>query len=179
MYAISLCPYRATASVNATDAVARNLHKLMAYKDEYEVARLLLLPEMAKKYEAVGGKGTAVTWRLHPPSLRALGMQRKIEMGPKTRPMFEALKRAKRLRGTFADPFGHASLRKLERAMIPEYEQAVQTLTDGLTVDNHAEAVAIAGLPDQVRGYEHLKERRAVAYRDELAERLARYTATR
>lgn len=164
-------------STELTEAVAVNLHKLMAYKDEYEVARLLLLPEMTKKYEEVGGRGTKVTWRLHPPTLRAMGMKNKLEMGPKTRPAFEALKRSKRLRGTFADPFGKAALRKTERAMIPEYEDAVQTLVDGLTVDNHAEAVAIATLPDQVRGYEHLKERRAAAYRAELAVRLDTYRA--
>ena len=163
-------------SSELTAAVARNLHKLMAYKDEYEVARLLLLPEMTEKYHAVGGPDTKVTWRLHPPTLRAMGMGSKIKMGPKTRPVFEALKRAKRLRGTMADPFGHAALRKTERAMIPEYEHAVRLLIDGLTVDNHAEAVAIAGLPDQVRGYEHLKERRAATYRKELVERITSYS---
>jgi len=105
-----------------------------------------------------------------------MGMGSKIKMGPKTRPVFEALKRAKRLRGTMADPFGHAALRKTERAMIPEYEHAVRLLIDGLTVDNHAEAVAIAGLPDQVRGYEHLKERRAATYRKELVERITSYS---
>ena len=63
------------ASTLFTEAVARNLHKLMAYKDEYEVARLLLLPEARQAYEAVGGRRTKVTWRLHPPTLRALGLQ--------------------------------------------------------------------------------------------------------
>jgi len=106
-----------------------------------------------------------------------MGMGSNIKMGPNSRPVFEALKRAKRLRGTFADPFGHAALRKTERAMIPEYEDAVGQLIDRLTVDNHAEAVAIAELPDQVRGYEHLKARRAATYRTELAERISRFSA--
>ena len=61
-----------------TEAVARHGHKLMAYKDEYEVARLLLAPEARAGYEAVGGPGTKVTWRLHPPMLRALGMKHKM-----------------------------------------------------------------------------------------------------
>jgi indolepyruvate ferredoxin oxidoreductase len=160
-------------STELTDAVARNLHKLMAYKDEYEVARLLTLPEMTEKYRQVGGKDTEVTWRLHPPTLRAMGMGKKIEMGAKTRPMFAALKRGKRLRGTRADPFRFGEVRRLEREMIPEFDAALDTVIAGLSSENHAEAVAIASLPDQVRGYEHLKVRRAKAYRAELADRLA------
>ena len=70
------------ASTLFTEAVARNLHKLMAYKDEYEVARLLLLPESRQAYEAVGGRRTKVTWRLHPPTLRALGRKDKMQFGP-------------------------------------------------------------------------------------------------
>ena len=140
-----------------TEAVARHGHKLMAYKDEYEVARLLLAPEAQAAYEAVGGPGTKVTWRLHPPMLRAMGMKNKMELGRRTRPMFVALKRAKRLRGTLADPFRWAKVRRLERAMVPEYERAVARLADRLTGANLEEAVAIASLPDQVRGYEHIK----------------------
>ena len=84
------------ASLGFTDAVARNLHKLMAYKDEYEVARLLLLPESRAAYEAVGGPKTKVTWRLHPPALRALGKKSKMKFGPRSTPMFKALRAAKR-----------------------------------------------------------------------------------
>ena len=145
------------ASVRFTEAVARHGHKLMAYKDEYEVARLLLAPEARAGYEAVGGPGTKVTWRLHPPMLRAAGMKQKMKLGPRTTPVLAALARSRRVRGTFADPFRWAEVRKLERAMIPEYEAAVRTLASRLTAENLDEAVAIASLPDQVRGYEHLK----------------------
>ena len=159
-----------------TEAVARFGHKLMAYKDEYEVARLLLLPEMQAAYEEVGGATTTVTWRLHPPMLRALGLDRKIEMGPRYRPVMKALRRGKRLRGTVADPFRWATVRRVERAMIPEYEKAVTALADRLSAANLAEAVAIASLPDQVRGYEDIKLPRAEAYRAELKARLRTFT---
>jgi indolepyruvate ferredoxin oxidoreductase len=81
----------------------------------------------------------------------------------------------KRLRGTLADPFRWAEVRKLERAMIPEFEQALDTLMSGLDADNLDDAVEIATLPDQVRGYEHIKLERAKQYRAELADRLKRY----
>jgi indolepyruvate ferredoxin oxidoreductase len=158
-----------------TEAVARHLHKLMAYKDEYEVARLLLLPESDEGYEAVGGKGTRVTWRLHPPMLRALGRQEKLHLGPRTRPLMHVLRKSKRVRGTLADPFRWAEVRRVERALIPEYVGAVEQLVERLDAGNLDEAVAIASLPDQVRGYEQLKLDRAARYRTELATRLAAF----
>lgn len=160
-----------------TEAVARHLHKLMAYKDEYEVARLALLDESQERYRAIGGAGTKVTYHLHPPALRSMGMDRKIEFRRTAEPSFRALRAMKKLRGTLADPFRWAEVRKVERAMIPEFESAIDRLVDRLTTDNLAEATAIASLPDQVRGYEDLKLERAAAYRDELAERLARFTS--
>jgi indolepyruvate ferredoxin oxidoreductase len=160
------------ASLGFTDAVARNLHKLMAYKDEYEVARLLLLPESRAAYEAVGGPRTKVTWRLHPPSLRALGKKSKMKFGPRSTPMFKALRAAKGVRGTPLDPFRWAEVRRIERAMIPEFIGAVERLAGKLTAANLAEATAIAALPDQVRGYEGVKLPRAQRYREELAARL-------
>ncbi len=164
-----------TDSTALTDATARHFHKLMAYKDEYEVARLALLDESRQRYQVVGGPDTKVTYHLHPPMLRAIGMDRKIKFRRTGDPSFKALRAMKRLRGTKADPFGRAEVRKLERAMVPEYEQAITTLLQRLTAANLDEAVAIASLPDQVRGYEHIKLGRATAYRAELAERLARF----
>jgi indolepyruvate ferredoxin oxidoreductase len=107
--------------------------------------------------------------------LRAMGMQQKMKLGPRTKPMLTALARSKRLRGTLADPFRWAEVRRQERAMIPEYEKAVERLATHLRADNLAEAVEIASLPDQVRGYEQLKLRRAAAYRQELAQRLGAF----
>jgi indolepyruvate ferredoxin oxidoreductase len=155
-----------------TEAVARNLYKLMAYKDEYEVARLLLEDEAEQGYQAVGGPDTDVTYHLHPPMLRALGMERKLQLRRSARPAMRALRAMKGLRGTLADPFRWPEVRRLERAMIPEYVRAVERLCDRLAADNLGEAIAVAWLPDQVRGYEELKVRRAKAYRAELAKRL-------
>jgi indolepyruvate ferredoxin oxidoreductase len=156
------------ASTAFTDAVARNLYKLMAYKDEYEVARLALLDESQERYRAIGGKGTKVTYHLHPPALRSLGVDRKLKFRKLGAPSFQALRAMKRLRGTKADPFGYAKVRRVERAMIPEYERALGQMLSRLTYDNVATAASIAALPDQVRGYEHIKLRRAEAYRAEL-----------
>ena len=158
-------------STRYSEAVARNLHKLMAYKDEYEVARLLL-DDARTGYETVGGPTTTVTYHLHPPMLRSLGLDRKLKLQHSAVPVLRALRASKRLRGTPADPFRWAQVRRVERAMIPEYVDAVATLNRRLTVDTYDESVEIASLPDRVRGYEDLKLRRAAAYRSELADRV-------
>ncbi len=176
-YRAALAPVQALGHDPLTETVARNLHRLTAYKDEYEVARLLLAPEARAAAEAVGGRGTTVTWHLHPPMLRALGLHRKLRLGRSARPALLALRTARRLRGTPADPFARNAVRRVERAMIPEYRAAISTLLAGLgsapSAERLAAAVAIAGLPDQVRGYEQLKLTRAATYRAELARRLA------
>ena len=102
-------------------AVARGLHKLIAYKDEYEVARLHLLglrdlPEGAK-----------VKFLLHPPVLRALGMDRKLRLGAWFIPAFRVLRAGRRLRGTALDPFGRAEVRRVERALPGEYLALVES----------------------------------------------------
>jgi indolepyruvate ferredoxin oxidoreductase len=160
-------------STRFATAVACHLHKLMAYKDEYEVARLLLDDEAQAAYRAVGGPDTTVTYHLHPPMLRSLGMERKLELRRSAVPTMRALRAARGLRGTMFDPFRWAKVRRVERAMIPEYIDAVERLGRTLTFDRLDDAVEIASLPDQVRGYEDLKLRRAAAYRAELHRRLA------
>jgi indolepyruvate ferredoxin oxidoreductase len=165
----------APGSQALTFAAARHLHKLMAYKDEYEVARLALLPESQAQYQAVGGPDTDVTYHLHPPMLRSFGLDHKVKFRRTGDPSFKTLRSMKRLRGTLADPFRWAEVRKLERAMIPEFEGALDTLVKGLTPQSLEEAVAIASLPDQVRGYEHIKLDRAKTYRTELAQGLKQY----
>jgi indolepyruvate ferredoxin oxidoreductase len=153
--------------------VARMLHKLMAYKDEYEVARLMFAPEALAAAEAVGGPGATVAWRLHPPLLRSLGLDHKLEVPAWTAPAFRTLQRGKRLRGTPLDPFGRTPLRRLERQLPNEYRDAIEQLCRRLRPDNLDEAVAIAALPDQVRGYEDIKLARIGPYRQELAARLS------
>ena len=164
------------ASRELTRTVAANLHKLMAYKDEYEVARLMLLDESTEMAEAVGGPGAEVTWHLHPPMLKAIGRDAKVNFGQATAPAFKALRAGKRVRGTRFDPFGQTEMRRMERALIDEYEDALTRICRSLDADNLADAIEIAALPDQVRGYEDLKVRRAREYRAELARRLANLT---
>ncbi|WP_431919605.1 indolepyruvate ferredoxin oxidoreductase family protein [Amycolatopsis tucumanensis] len=160
-----------------TEAVARNLYKLMAYKDEYEVARLSLDPAQERLVRATFGDDARVSYRLHPPVLRALGMRRKLELGPWFRPVFRMLVAARRLRGTWLDPFGHAAMRRLERELAAEYERVTAELAQSLRLDTHALAVDIAGLPDLVRGYEHVKLATVEQYRAELGERMAKFRA--
>ena len=156
-------------SLELTEAVARGLHKLMAYKDEYEVARLLLAPEAAAAAERVAGPGATVRWRLHPPMLRALGFDDKITVPASVGgPLMKLLMRGKRFRGTALDPFGRAEVRRVERALIGEYTRALTSLVAGLRADNLDEAVAVAELALEVRGYEDIKLARAAEVREKL-----------
>lgn len=160
------------------EAVATYLYKLMAYKDEYEVARLALDPAFAAGVADEFGAGATTAVRLHPPMLRALGMKNKIALGARSRPALAALARAKRLRGTRLDPFGRTAVRRLERGLLAEYEGFVDRLVRHMgaaDVDPAwiARAAAAAELPDMVRGYETIKERNASEYRAALAARVA------
>jgi indolepyruvate ferredoxin oxidoreductase len=157
--------------------VARNLYKLMAYKDEYEVARLSLDPQLTASITAQFGEGARYRYQLHPPVLRALGMTSKIGLGPWFRPGFRLLAAGRRLRGTPFDLFGRTQVRRTERTLVSEYRAVVGQLLSGLTTANHALAVEIAGLPDLVRGYEEIKLRNVTAYRDRSAELLGRFSA--
>jgi indolepyruvate ferredoxin oxidoreductase len=167
---------RACGDDDLTRTAAVNLHRLMAYKDEYEVARLLLLPETRAAAEAVGGPGARVQWNLHPPLLRAMGLRRKLRLGRTATPLLAGLRSVRRVRGTLVDPFGRADVRRTERAMRDEYIEALQVVTGLFDQVGSAEARLIAGLPDSVRGYEDIKMRRAEAFRRDLADRLARIT---
>jgi indolepyruvate ferredoxin oxidoreductase len=161
------------ASTALSEQVARYLYKLMAYKDEYEVARLSLDPQLAAMVEAEFGPGGTVSYRLHPPALRALGLRRKIRLGPWFRPVFGLLEAMKVLRGTPLDPFGRSRVRRLERELITDYRAAVEDLLTRLTEDTLADCVRIAALPDLVRGYEQIKIASVDRYRTQLRGALA------
>ncbi len=152
-------------------AYARGLHKLMAYKDEYEVARLHLDPVEVGRREAEYGPDARVSVMLHPPALRAMGMQRKIKIdGRAAGPMFRALRAARKLRGTPLDVFGRAEVREVERALIGEYQAAVRTALAGGTVE---QVVDVAETADLVRGYEDIKLANVEKFRTRVAELLA------
>ena len=151
------------------EATARYLYKLMAYKDEYEVARLHLEAAAKARVEAEVGGELKVSYNLHPPMLRSLGLQRKLRLGPWFTPALGSLQHGKRLRGTPLDPFGYAKVRRVERKLIKEYREAVERAADRLTPDNHALAVELASLPDMVRGYEDIKLDNVERYEQEFA----------
>ncbi|MBO0873121.1 MAG: indolepyruvate ferredoxin oxidoreductase family protein [Pseudonocardia sp.] len=153
-----------------SEAVARGLHKLTAYKDEYEVARLLTDPEFERRLAAEVPGATKMRYRLHPPLLRALGRERKIAFGPWLRPVLRTLAHGKRLRGTPLDPFGHTEVRKVERDLRDSYTAMIHRLTERLTEHNYDTAVAAADAADLVRGYERVKLDNVAHYRARLAE---------
>ncbi|MEL5959192.1 indolepyruvate ferredoxin oxidoreductase family protein [Streptomyces sp. CLV115] len=165
---------RVPGSTALTEAVARHLYKLMAYKDEYEVARLSLDPAVERDVRARFGEGARVSYRLHPPVLRALGMDRKIVLGPWFRPVFRVLAAMRHVRGTRLDPFGGARMRRVERALVVEYEDMIARACLALGPDNHALTVELAELPDMVRGYEEIKTAAVARYRAEAAALLER-----
>ncbi|MEZ5340371.1 MAG: DUF6537 domain-containing protein [Acidimicrobiales bacterium] len=133
-----------------TEAAARGLHKFMAYKDEYEVARLLVGPEGASAARVVGGPKAKVSWRLHPPVLKAGGLKKKLSLpAAQTAPAMKLLYRGRRLRGTAFDPFGRAEVRRVERALIDDYTAGLQTLvSQDRRPGRRTSAEAASGRPD-------------------------------
>ncbi len=154
-------------------AVARYLYKLMAYKDEYEVARLLTDPtfdvQMRETFEAPVKK----LYHLHPPTLRALGWKRKLSLGPWFGPFLRVLARLKGLRGTPFDPFGWVHIRREERALIDWYREVLRGMLSGLSTANLGQAVEIARIPDQIRGYEQIKLGSIAKAREAATQKLA------
>ena len=146
-------------SAALTAAVAAGLFKLTAYKDEYEVARLMLDSDGHAPAAAVAQPGDRLAWLLHPPTLRAMGRKRKIALSTaRWRPVMALLAKGKRLRGTPFDPFGRAEVRREERRLPAEYLVALRQAVDGAAApDDLQSAQAIAEAADLVRGYEDIK----------------------
>jgi indolepyruvate ferredoxin oxidoreductase len=149
----------APGRTEVTHAVIRNLYKLMAYKDEYEVARLHLKPLFHAETRGLFTAPRRLYWHFHPPLLRALGLRRKLRLGPWFAPALRALWGLRRLRGTAFDPFGYAAVRREERRLVPWYRDLVAGALDGPGADGHARAVELARLPESIRGYEDIKLR--------------------
>jgi indolepyruvate ferredoxin oxidoreductase len=160
------------------EAVARYFYKLMAYKDEYEVARLHTDPAFKEKIAGMFEGDIKVKYHLAPPLLAKRDKQGhlvKQEFGPWMQKAFGVLARFKGLRGTAFDPFGYTAERRTERALIGEYRQTVEALLPKLNADNLAQAVAIASIPEDIRGYGHVKERHLKAAKEKEAALLAAY----
>ncbi|HEY4039328.1 MAG TPA: DUF6537 domain-containing protein, partial [Burkholderiaceae bacterium] len=143
------------------EAVARYYFKLLAYKDEYEVARLHADPAFHQRVAAQFDGTYRLNYYLAPPLIARRdpqsGVPRKLRFGPWVGQVFKRLARFKFLRATPFDPFGYTQERRTERALIREYEAMVDEVLARLDARNHALAVELACLPEHVRGYGHVK----------------------
>jgi indolepyruvate ferredoxin oxidoreductase len=156
----------ALGGTRLTEAVARNLFKLMAYKDEYEVARLHAATGFTEGLLARFEGRPRLRFHLAPPLLARPGPDgepRKIAFGPWILPAFRLMARLRRLRGTILDPFGHTAERRHERQMIADYEAMLEAEVPGLTAERLPVLVELASLPATVRGFGHVKGRAAAA----------------
>lgn len=158
-------------------AVAVTAARLMAYKDEYEVARLQSAPEFAQRLRESFEGPFAVKFHLAPPFLAkpdpVTGVPRKMAFSEKILPAFRMLARLRGLRGTWFDPFGKTDERHRERQMIMDYEALVEHLGQTLTPERHARSVELATLPQTVRGYGHVKMANITRFEARRAELLA------
>ncbi|MBU4519332.1 MAG: indolepyruvate ferredoxin oxidoreductase family protein, partial [Gammaproteobacteria bacterium] len=149
-----------------TAAVARYLFKLMAYKDEYEVARLHSDPAFHARLASQFEGDFKLRVHLAPPILgkkNQKGEPVKQKFGPYMFTAFRWLAKFKGLRGTALDIFGRTEERRAERALIGEYRSAIEELLDTLDAGNHALALEIASVPEQIKGYGHVKARNLAA----------------
>jgi indolepyruvate ferredoxin oxidoreductase len=152
-----------------TEAVARNLFKLMAYKDEYEVARLHTDTAFLQKIDGMFEGNFTLNYHLAPPLIaktNAKGELQKQKFGPVMLTGFKVLKHFKWLRGTALDVFGYTEERRTERALIAQYQSSVDAMLSQLNADNHALAIEMARIPEQIKGFGHVKARHLAAARD-------------
>jgi indolepyruvate ferredoxin oxidoreductase len=159
-------------------AVARNLSKLMAYKDEYEVARLYTDGKFMQQLEQQFEGDFSLSFNLAPPIFASKdgdGHLVKARYGSWMFSAFKLLAKMKGLRGTALDLFGRTAERRMERRLIVEYREMVLGLLPKLDASNHALAIELAQLPEQVRGYGHVKDKAVLAMQARRAELLAQF----
>ncbi len=166
-------------SSKLAEAVARNYFRLLAYKDEYEVARLHSDPAFRARIAAQFEGDYSLNFHLAPPLLSKIdpdtGHPRKKRYGPRMMTAFSILAKLKGLRGTPLDIFGRTAERRTERQLIAEYEGLVDELLAKLDRDNHAVALQLAALPAEIRGFGHVKESNLQTARVRWTELLARF----
>ena len=163
-----------------TEAVARNLFKLMAYKDEYEVARLHTRPEFLKAIKSQFEGDFTLNFHLAPPLIAATndkGELQKQKFGAWMVLGFSLLKHLKGLRGSALDIFGYTQERRTERALISEYRATVAALLGKLSAENHAQALELARLPEGIKGFGHVKARNLAAVRSKWDALLTQWNA--
>jgi indolepyruvate ferredoxin oxidoreductase len=167
-------------STALTEAVARYYFKLMAYKDEYEVARLHTSQEFRRQVEQTFDGKYSIHFHLAPPLFAKKdgeGHLVKAEYGGWVYNAFAMLARLRGLRGTAFDPFGYTAERKMERRLVADYARTIERLLPALTAENAALAVEIASVPEQIRGFGHVKHAHLQPALRRQAELLARWSA--
>jgi len=164
------------------EAVARYLFKLMAYKDEYEVARLYTDTGFLQRVRAQFDGDLRLEFHLAPPMLAkadpATGEPKKMSFGPWVLRLFGALKKFRFLRGTPLDPFGYSAERRTERQLIADYRALIKTVLSELSPGNHATAVALASIPEKIRGFGPVKQRHLAAAKAEEVALLEQFKAS-
>jgi len=166
-----------------TEAVARNLFKLMAYKDEYEVARLHTDKKFLQNIDKLFEGNYTVNYHLAPPLIaktNAKGELQKQKFGPHMLMGFKLLKQFKGLRGTALDVFGYTEERRMERALIQEYQASIdkvlaQLQAGHVSAERYALALELARLPESMKGFGHVKARNVDAARRKWADLEARW----
>jgi indolepyruvate ferredoxin oxidoreductase len=174
---------KAPGKSGLADAVARYLFKLMAYKDEYEVARLYVEPSFERQVrDTLGGENLRYRVHLAPPLLarkdKVTGIPRKITFGPWIFRVFGVLAKLKFLRGTPFDPFGYTAERRTERGLVRAYRVMLDEILARLTPDNHHLAVGLAAIPEKIRGFGHVKQRHLKAAKAEEGALLEQFRAS-
>jgi indolepyruvate ferredoxin oxidoreductase len=169
----------AVGDTKLAEIVATNLAKLMAYKDEYEVARLYTQSAFLRDLKRQYGENAKLRFHLAPPMMSGWkqgGAARKRAFGPWILTMFRLLSALRRFRGTPIDLFGHTDERRMERAAITEYQRIVAEMLPRLTSDTHTAICTVASYPEQIRGFGHVKQRSnilATAWRQARLDELA------
>ncbi|MBX3455945.1 indolepyruvate ferredoxin oxidoreductase family protein [Ferrovibrio sp.] len=167
---------KAKGFTGLAEAVARYGYKLMAYKDEYEVARLYTDGDFLQKLNAQFEGDFSLEFHLAPPLLAhadpQTGLPKKMRFGPWMLKAFGLLAKFKGLRGGKLDIFGYTEERRMERKLIAEYAALIQDIASKLTPDNHALAIQLASIPEDIRGYGHVKLRHLQQARDKQAKLL-------
>lgn len=156
-----------------------SLFRLMAIKDEYEVARLHTDPAFEAKIAALFDGDWSLRFQLAPPGLARVdsrtGRPRKIAFGPWILPVFRLLARVRRIRGTWLDPFGRTAERRMERALLAGYERLLDEIVQRLGPGNAQTAIELAAVPQQMRGFGLVKDANVKAAQERQALLLARF----
>jgi indolepyruvate ferredoxin oxidoreductase len=174
---------KVSGRIGLTEAVARCYFKLLAIKDEYEVARLYTETDFQKRVAAQFEGDYKLVFHLAPPVFNKpdpeTGEAKKSQYGPWMMSAFRVLAKMRRLRGTALDVFGRTAERRMERRLIIDYEALVNEILTTLAAHNHAIAVEIASIPEHIRGYGHVKERHLAAAKAKEAALVAKYRDAR